>query len=275
MRRSVCIAGAVAVIAAAVGIRRSRAARAIVPGAMPGRLGSWVNSYLNRPLYALMADALDIRPEDNLLDVASGSGVFLADYASAAGQVAGIDLCEPKVELARERLHDRIAAGTAEVVAGDARSLPWEDDVFSAVTSMDAWGFVLLPDPAPVLSEMHRVLRSGGAPGRPSRLPRPREGPKGHGAREAPPHFLDMDRACGAADVRGGRVQPDCRFVWLDGWRYAPLRPRCETSWVRRVQAGSCGQAVARAGRGRGPGSERARHRLTRLRRRKPRQVRS
>lgn len=162
MRRSVCIAGAVAVIAAAVGIRRSRAARAIVPGAMPGRLGSWVNSYLNRPLYALMADALDIRPEDNLLDVASGSGVFLADYASAAGQVAGIDLCEPKVELARERLHDRIAAGTAEVVAGDARSLPWEDDVFSAVTSMDAWGFVLLPDPAPVLSEMHRVLRPGG-----------------------------------------------------------------------------------------------------------------
>jgi SAM-dependent methyltransferase len=30
------------------------------------------------------------------------------------------------------------------------------------VTSMDAWGFVLLPDPAPVLSEMYRVLRPGG-----------------------------------------------------------------------------------------------------------------
>lgn len=162
MRRSVYVAGGVAVVAAAVGIRRARRAGAIVPGAMPGRIGSAVNSYLNRPLYALMAAALDPTPDDALLDVACGSGVFLAEYASAAGRVAGVDLCEPKVELARQRLYDRIAAGTAEVVTGDARSLPWEDEVFSAVTSMDAWGFVLFPDPAPVLAEMHRVLRPGG-----------------------------------------------------------------------------------------------------------------
>jgi SAM-dependent methyltransferase len=129
---------------------------------MPGRIGSWVNSSLNRPLYALMAAALDLGTDDELVDIACGSGVFLAEYASEAGHVAGIDLSEPKVGLARQRLRDRIAAGTAEVVTGDAGALPFPDDRFSAVTSMDAWGFVLYPDPAPVLSEMHRVLRPGG-----------------------------------------------------------------------------------------------------------------
>lgn len=164
MRRLVYAAAAAAIVAAAaaVKIRRSRPAGRYVPGAMPGRIGSALNSYLNRPLYALMAAALNPAPDDVLLDVACGSGVFLAEYAVGAGRVAGIDLSEPKVELARRRLHDRIIGGTAEVVHGDARSLPWKDAVFSAVTSMDAWGFVLFPDPAPVLSEMHRVLRPGG-----------------------------------------------------------------------------------------------------------------
>jgi SAM-dependent methyltransferase len=65
-----------------------------------------------------------------------------------------------QLEMARQRLAGRIAAGTAEIVLGDAADLPWEDGRFSAVTSIDALKFV--PDPTRVLSEMHRVLRPGG-----------------------------------------------------------------------------------------------------------------
>lgn len=35
-------------------------------GTLPRRSGSWLNSYLNRPTYRLMAAALDLQPEDDL-----------------------------------------------------------------------------------------------------------------------------------------------------------------------------------------------------------------
>ena len=66
----------------------------------------------------------------------------------------------PRSSLARRRLADRIAAGTAEVVKGDAGALPWKDGRFTAIACMDAFPF--FPDPDRALAEMCRVLRPGG-----------------------------------------------------------------------------------------------------------------
>jgi SAM-dependent methyltransferase len=162
MRRMLFLAGSAAVVAgAAVLVARSRgAASAGVPGVLPGSLGAWVNAYLGRPLHAAVAGLVDLQPDDDLLDVACGAGYFLTESASHVGHVAGVDLSEPRVELARRRLADRIAAGTAEVRQGDAGALPWEDARFSAVTCTDAFPF--FPDPDRALAEMRRVLRPGG-----------------------------------------------------------------------------------------------------------------
>ena len=62
--------------------------------------------------------------------------------------------------LARERVAERIRAGTAEVVVADAARLPWPDASFTAVTCIDAFPF--FPDPQVVLAEIFRVLRPGG-----------------------------------------------------------------------------------------------------------------
>ena len=74
--------------------------------------------------------------------------------------MAGIDWSQEKVGLARERLAERIAAGTGEVAHGDAAALPWDDGTFSAVTCMDAFPF--FSDPPRVLTEILRVLRPEG-----------------------------------------------------------------------------------------------------------------
>jgi SAM-dependent methyltransferase len=161
MRRMVLFASAAAVTAGAIAcVALWRRSPEDVPGNLPGGTGSRVNTWLNDPLYRLMAAALDPRPEDDLLDVACGEGAFLAEHASRVRRVAGLDLSEVKVGLAQRRLADRIAAGTAEVVKGDAGALPWEGASFGAVTCMDA--FPLLPDPERVLAEICRVLRPGG-----------------------------------------------------------------------------------------------------------------
>lgn len=130
-------------------------------GVPSGPLG-WVSSrtVLWSGSYPAVADALQLRPDDELLELGCGSAGFLAGQAPRVRRVAGIDLSDIQVGLARRRLAERIAAGTAEIVKGDAGALPWPDETFTVVTCMSV--FEAFPDPERVLGEVFRVLRPGG-----------------------------------------------------------------------------------------------------------------
>jgi SAM-dependent methyltransferase len=131
-----------------------------VPRGPLGSVGARVMPFMVRPLYAMMAGELALQPDDELLEVGCGSALLLAEQASHVRHVAGLDVSEIQVDMARRRLADRIAAGTAEVVLGDALALPWEDGRFSAVSCLNCLKFV--SDPRVALREMARVLRPGG-----------------------------------------------------------------------------------------------------------------
>jgi SAM-dependent methyltransferase len=133
-------------------------------GVPSGPLG-WFSTRTVFPLtsgtvYRTMGEALDLQPDDEVLDVGCGSGAFLAQQASHVRRVAGIDLSDIQIDLAHRNLRDRLTAGTADIVKGDASVLPWPDSSFTAATSMAA--FEAFPDPAQVLAEVFRVLRPGG-----------------------------------------------------------------------------------------------------------------
>lgn len=131
-----------------------------VPSGPIGWVGARVLPFAAARLYGVAADELDLQPEDELLDVGCGAGVLLGDRGAGLRYVAGVDASQIQVALARERLAERIAAGTAQIVLGDAEALPWPDGRFSAVASVNCLKF--LPDPDQALREMHRVLRPGG-----------------------------------------------------------------------------------------------------------------
>ena len=107
-----------------------------------------------------VAEACHFRDNDVWLDVACGSGAFLAERGTRVPHVAGIDLSDLHFGIAQRRLTDRIAVGTAEVVKGDAAQMPWPDATFTVVTAVSV--FEVFPDAEKVLAEVFRVLRPGG-----------------------------------------------------------------------------------------------------------------
>jgi ubiquinone/menaquinone biosynthesis C-methylase UbiE len=101
----------------------------------------------------------DLRGMKSILDVGSGAGQIaghLLEFADPAARITCIDLSQQMLCRARRRLHsDRPA-----YIAADLSALPFADRSFDGVTC----GYVLehLPDPALGLSELARVMCTGG-----------------------------------------------------------------------------------------------------------------
>ena len=92
-----------------------------------------------------------------VLEVSFGVGFLMSQYAHAY-EVTGLEYNPRCIEATRRRL-ERLDLG-AKLVEGDAQALPFPDASFDTVINTDA--FTLYHDPHRVLSELLRVLASGG-----------------------------------------------------------------------------------------------------------------
>ena len=139
---------------------KKKVAQFVLPRGFAGRVTLIFMNRGHKSIYENVAKVLELRPEDDLLEVACGNGYFLKKYASHVHSVAGLDLSELTVKLATKKNKERVAAGTAEFVHGEASKLPWEDNKFSVASVMGS--FTAFPKPLDSLKEMHRVLRPSG-----------------------------------------------------------------------------------------------------------------
>ncbi len=102
--------------------------------------------------------AAQLRPGEDVLDVATGTGNLAIRAAAAGAQVAGLDLTPELFSVARQR---EAAAGVrVDWVEGDAEALPYGDGAFDAVLS--AFGVQFAPRHDVVAHELARVCRPGG-----------------------------------------------------------------------------------------------------------------
>jgi SAM-dependent methyltransferase len=109
------------------------------------------------PPAAVLAAAGDVSGR-MLLDVATGTGNLAIHAAEAGAIVAGLDLVDELLDVARDRAEARGQAVTW--VEGDAEALPSGDDSFDVVTSI--FGVQFAPRSEVVAAELVRVCRPGG-----------------------------------------------------------------------------------------------------------------
>ena len=96
-------------------------------------------------------DALQLTPDDVLLDVGCGGGVFLRRALETGCRAVGIDHSHEMVQLARQTTRER-----ARIVRGSADALPFGEGEFTAVSSIVA--FFFFPEAVAALLEFRRVL---------------------------------------------------------------------------------------------------------------------
>jgi demethylmenaquinone methyltransferase/2-methoxy-6-polyprenyl-1,4-benzoquinol methylase len=108
-----------------------------------------------------LVSRVDVGPEHEVLDVATGTAAVAIELARATGcSVVGLDQSTEMLATARLRVE---AAGLSErirLVEGDAQRLPFEDASFDALTFTYLLRYV--DDPAATMRELARVVRRGG-----------------------------------------------------------------------------------------------------------------
>jgi SAM-dependent methyltransferase len=130
------------------------------PTGFLGKIHARGMAWGHRSFYKNAAKALDLQPDDKLLEIGFGSGLFIKKYASHVSRIAGLDYSEDMVNLASSINKSLIESGKAEFKQGDAAAIPWDDNEFSAAVGIET--FFFWPEPEASLKEIFRVLAPEG-----------------------------------------------------------------------------------------------------------------
>jgi ubiquinone/menaquinone biosynthesis C-methylase UbiE len=102
-------------------------------------------------------EAVELRPDDRLLDVGCGTGAAVRKAAATVKEAIGVDVSSGMVTRARELAAD---IPNVEFLEAESGHLPFDDGAFTAVLCTTS--FHHYPDPLAAATEMARVLGPAG-----------------------------------------------------------------------------------------------------------------
>jgi protein-L-isoaspartate(D-aspartate) O-methyltransferase len=106
------------------------------------------------PVAQAMCDRYGIKAGDRILDVGCGRGFLMYEFTVARPgvEVAGLDVSAYAIETAKEEVK-------GPIVEGHARKLPWPDDSFDFVVSLNTLHNLSIMDLFSAVREIERVGR--------------------------------------------------------------------------------------------------------------------
>ena len=129
----------------------------------PGWAGSWPKrERLTDSVSSYLLKALDARGNQRICDVGSGGGALalaLAAEVGPAGEVVGLDISEPLVELATRRAAEA-GVGNVRFVRMDVQTDAVEDAPFDQAVSQ--FGVMFFDEPTKAFRAIGGLLRPGG-----------------------------------------------------------------------------------------------------------------
>ena len=115
-------------------------------------IGALVKKYENE----LLLDLLQPGPEEKILDVGCGTGIFTLNILGFGPRVTGLDISCPMLK----RAEQKVKGYPFRAVAGDMRHLPFADECFDKAVSMTALEFIA--DGHAAVEDLLRVTKRGG-----------------------------------------------------------------------------------------------------------------
>jgi phosphatidylethanolamine/phosphatidyl-N-methylethanolamine N-methyltransferase len=105
--------------------------------------------------------AIDVaeRIGGRILEVGVGTGISLPGY-DKANRITGVDISEPMLDKARERVRTLHLDHIEQIAVMDAEALDFPDDSFDVVVAQ--YVITSVPNPEKALDEFARVVRPGG-----------------------------------------------------------------------------------------------------------------
>src|SRR5580765_6812144 len=132
------------------------------PEGLGGAFAGIVMAHENGALNAAVVAELELRPDDEVLEIGCGPGIGVRTVAEhvPTAFAAAVDPSELMVQQAKRRNQKHVARGAAEIRVAAAETLPYPDARFKcafSVNSLHHWDRV-----RDGLAEAFRVLAPGG-----------------------------------------------------------------------------------------------------------------